>query len=259
MRMYTLSSLYCCNTHGPEDSWVLRKRWPRVSGMWKNIPQGPLCLMRIPNTRIEELLEHNLGDIKARFRMFHTKFRHSREWVTPLWRFACGIHNLIVEWESDSAAFPTAWTSQVPHLPRPNRYPKVNNLCYDVYVLYTELIFPPLATTDTSTDWRATETGRLHPCLASSASSLSSTQCGKTASAWQSWRRKPSTLLNFTSTSHKKEKGTTQKVPKEGSWWLTSPSLLWTCWQPKPFTCIYFHFYPPNFLCSLPVYRISIP
>jgi len=86
---------------------------------------------RIMNDKIESVrrhVEHALGKVKARFRIFHTKFRHAREWVTPLWRFICGIHNLIMEYKADPEGFPKYWIRRIPQMNPPVRHSQVKKI-----------------------------------------------------------------------------------------------------------------------------------
>ena len=70
-------------------------------------------------------IEHAFGRVKFLFRLFAGKFRHSREWVTPLWRFICGMTNLIHQYEVAPANFPTSWEKEIPHVEKPELYAKV--------------------------------------------------------------------------------------------------------------------------------------
>lgn len=70
-------------------------------------------------------IEHAFGDVKSRFSMWQHKYRHDRKWCTLLWRYCCAIHNLLVNCETYPMHFHESWTKSVPHLRKPELFPKV--------------------------------------------------------------------------------------------------------------------------------------
>lgn len=86
-------------------------------------PEALECNIKIEKVR--HRIEHSFAKVKTTFLMFLGKFRHDHTWITPLWRFACALHNLRKDWEAAPDIFPTRWEKGIPYLQHPIQGRKV--------------------------------------------------------------------------------------------------------------------------------------
>lgn len=74
---------------------------------------------------IRKLIELTFGEVKGRFKIVHTHYRHERNWIPAIWRFCCAIHNLMLQYKECPEDFSAEWNGPVPQLDRPAYHFKV--------------------------------------------------------------------------------------------------------------------------------------
>lgn len=87
-----------------KGTWLIKKHAVRNS---------PLSEEEEQFNKIAESVRHNIelahGEVKARFRVVCEPFRGERAWLSPIWRFCCALHNLILDYRNNPTEFSSQW------------------------------------------------------------------------------------------------------------------------------------------------------